>query len=121
MPEKMRAIIKPGPGPGLEMVMTDIPPVGSRDILVRVKACSICGTDRHIYNWDQWAANRIVPPLIIGHELAGEVVEVGRDTTLVKVGDFISADSHVADYTIAMWPTTPARCAGMDSPISAPT
>jgi len=78
--------------------MTDIPPVGSRDILVRVKACSICGTDRHIYNWDQWAANRIVPPLIVGHELAGEVVEVGRDTTLVKVGDFISADSHVADY-----------------------
>jgi threonine 3-dehydrogenase len=99
MTEKMRAIVKTEAAPGLEMVLTDIPPVGPRDILVKVKATSICGTDRHIYKWDSWAQGRIKVPLTIGHEFCGHVVEIGRDVTLVKVGDFVSADSHIPDYT----------------------
>jgi len=92
---KMRAIIKPRAAPGLEMTLVDVPPVGPRDVLVKVKATSICGTDRHIYNWDAWAAGRIKPPLIIGHEFCGHVVEVGKEVTLLKVGDFVSAESHI--------------------------
>jgi len=95
MPEKMRAIMKTRPGPGFEMVEVPIPTPGPRDVLIKVKATSICGTDRHIYHWNAWAAGRIKPPLTIGHEVAGHVVEVGRDVTLLKVGDFVSAESHI--------------------------
>lgn len=95
MSEKMRAIMKTRPGPGFEMVEVPIPTPGPRDVLIKVKATSICGTDRHIYHWNAWAAGRIKPPLTIGHEVAGHVVEVGRDVTLLKVGDFVSAESHI--------------------------
>jgi len=96
---KMRAIVKAKAAPGLEMQMVDIPEPGPRDVLIKVKATSICGTDRHIYNWDPWAQSRIKPPLIIGHEFCGHVVEVGKDVTLLKVGDFVSAESHIPCYT----------------------
>ncbi|MEW6231718.1 MAG: L-threonine 3-dehydrogenase [Chloroflexota bacterium] len=94
---KMKAIVKPRPGPGLEMATVDIPPIGPRDVLVKVRATSICGTDLHIYNWDAWAQSRIKTPLVLGHELAGDVVEVGDQVKLLKVGDYVSADSHVSD------------------------
>ncbi len=95
MSDKMRAIFKTRAGPGLEMRLVDIPEPGPREVLVKVKATSICGTDRHIYHWNEWAANRIKPPIIVGHEVAGHVVQVGRDVTLLKEGDFISAESHI--------------------------
>jgi threonine 3-dehydrogenase len=95
MADKMKAVIKVQPGPGLEMTMVNIPIVGPRDVLVKVKANSICGTDLHIYRWDTWAQGRIRPPVIVGHELCGEVVEVGQQVAQVKVGDFISAESHI--------------------------
>ncbi len=99
MSETMRAIIKPAPGPGLEMTTVPIPRIGPRDVLVKVRATSICGTDVHIYKWDDWAAARIKPPLIIGHEFCGDVVEVGSAVRSIKVGDFVSADSHRFDGT----------------------
>jgi threonine 3-dehydrogenase len=99
MPETMRAIVKPRPGPGLEMTTAPIPQIGPREVLVKVRATSICGTDVHIYKWDAWAASRIKPPLIIGHEFCGDVVEVGSAVRSIRVGDFVSADSHRYDGT----------------------
>ena len=99
MPETMRAIIKREPGTGLEMVSRPIPHIGPRDVLVKVRATSICGTDVHIFKWDAWAAGRIKPPLTIGHEFCGDVVEVGPAVRSIQVGDFVSADSHRFDGT----------------------
>jgi threonine 3-dehydrogenase len=95
MPETMRAVRKPDASPGLEMTHVPIPSIGPNDVLVKVRAASICGTDLHIYRWNPWAQGRLRPPLVIGHEFCGEVVEVGRDVQEVKVGDLISAESHV--------------------------
>lgn len=95
----MKAVVKAQPGPGLQLSELPIPQIGERDILVRTRATSICGTDLHIYNWDPWAANRIKPPLIIGHEFCGDVVEIGSLVTEVQVGEFISAESHIVDHS----------------------
>jgi threonine 3-dehydrogenase len=62
---------------------------------VKVRATSLCGTDAHIYRWDDWAKSRIHPPRIIGHELCGDVVEVGPSVTTIQVGDFVAAESHL--------------------------
>lgn len=99
MREMMRAVVKTRPGPGFELVDVPVPVIGPHDILVRTRATSICGTDLHIYNWDPWAANRIKPPIIIGHEFCGDVVKLGSDVTDVRLGDFISAESHIVDNT----------------------
>ena len=77
MEGKMKAVLKVEAAPGATVALVDIPPVGSRDVLVQVKAASICGTDMHIYEWDGWAQSRVSVPRIFGHEFAGEVVEVG--------------------------------------------
>ncbi len=99
MSEMMKAVVKTHAGPGFEMCEVPIPQIGATDILIRTRATSICGTDVHIYNWDPWAANRIKPPVIIGHEFCGDVVEIGSQVTDVAVGDFISAESHIVDNT----------------------
>ena len=93
--DTMWAIRKPGPAPGLSLERIPVPRPGAREVLVRVEAASVCGTDLHIHNWDQWAQSRIHPPLTIGHEFAGTVVEVGGDVSTVAVGDFVSAESHI--------------------------
>ncbi len=95
----MKAVVKSTAGPGFELKQVPIPQIGPHDILIRTRATSICGTDIHIYNWDVWAANRIKPPIIIGHEFCGDVVEIGELVADVKVGDFISAESHIVDHT----------------------
>lgn len=95
MAETMRAVVKARPEPGLTLTQVPIPRPGPGEVLVRVKAASICGTDVHIYRWDPWAQGRIRPPLVIGHEFCGEVVEVGPGVHGLKIGDFISAESHV--------------------------
>ncbi|BCA55065.1 threonine 3-dehydrogenase, NAD(P)-binding [Nitrospira sp. KM1] len=91
----MRALIKIAPQPGLTLTTCPDPAPGPSDAVVRVKATSLCGTDAHIYNWDTWAHSRIHPPRIIGHEMCGEVVEIGSDVTLVKLGDYVAAESHL--------------------------
>jgi len=95
----MKAVVKTHAGPGFELCEVPIPQIGPDDILIRTRATSICGTDVHIYNWDTWAANRIKPPVILGHEFCGDVVEIGSHVTDVAVGDFISAESHIVDNT----------------------
>ncbi len=94
---KMQAVAKMRPGPGMELIQAEIPEVGPRDVLIKVKATSICGTDVHIYKWDAWSAGRLKPPLIIGHEFAGEIVAVGKDVRPdePQVGDYVSAESHI--------------------------
>ncbi len=95
MAGKMREVVKTKTGPGAEYIEVDIPTCGPEEVLVKVGATSICGTDVHIYEWNQWAASRIRTPQIMGHELAGEVVEVGSQVKWVKVGDRISAETHI--------------------------
>lgn len=101
MPEMMRAVVKTTPGPGLEMREEPLPTFGPDDVLVRVRAASICGTDLHVYRWDEWAAGRVRPPVIVGHEVCGEVVERGRHVTTPMVGDLVSLESHVICNTCA--------------------
>jgi len=95
MSGKMLAVMKKVKGPGAEVVTVDIPQIKPNEVLVKVKATSICGTDAHIYKWDQWAENRIKPPMIFGHECAGEVVQVGNLVQRIQVGDYISAETHI--------------------------
>ncbi len=94
---KMQAVAKLRPEPGMELIQADVPQPGPRDVLVKVKATSICGTDVHIYKWDRWSQNRIRPPLTIGHEFAGEIIAVGEQVRPDEpgVGDFVSAESHI--------------------------
>ena len=93
---KMKAILKTAPGHGMtEMQEVPIPKVGPNDALVKMEAVSICGTDVHIYEWDDWAANRIKPPLIYGHEFCGIIEEVGSNVHWLKKGDRVSGECHV--------------------------
>lgn len=96
---KMRAIAKLKAAPGADLIETEIPKPGPKDVLIKVKATSICGTDFHIYSWDKWSQSRIKIPRVFGHEVAGEVVETGKDVTMVKIGDFVSAETHIACNT----------------------
>jgi threonine 3-dehydrogenase len=91
----MRAIVKAYTAPGAEFQHIPLPTVGPRDVLVKVRAATICGTDLHIYRWDPWAQSRIKPPLIFGHEFAGDVVSTGEEVMSVKVGDFVSGETHI--------------------------
>ena len=95
MADKMLAAIKSKMAPGAELAEVAIPKPKADEVLLKIKACSICGTDKHIYNWDKWAQNRIKPPIIFGHECCGEVVEVGPFVKSIKVGDYISAETHI--------------------------
>jgi threonine 3-dehydrogenase len=96
MAQSMLAVVKPKAAAGIEIRDVAIPKFGRQDVLVKVKVASICGTDLHIYDWDKWAAHRIHPPLIPGHEFCGEVAAYGDEVTSVKEGDFVSAEMHVA-------------------------
>lgn len=93
---EMKAVLKENPGPGFTMRRVRRPlTIGPRDVLVRVRRASICGTDVHIYKWDEWSQSRIKPPIVVGHEMAGEVVEVGSAVTRVRVGDLVAAETHI--------------------------
>jgi threonine 3-dehydrogenase len=92
----MQAIVKPAPAPGAEVRQVPVPEIGARDVLIRVRAASICGTDLHIYSWDRWAQRRLRPPLVFGHEFCGHVERVGEEVEGFKPGEFVSAEMHVA-------------------------
>jgi threonine 3-dehydrogenase len=91
----VKALVKATQGPGLELTEVPEPEPGPGDVLVRVLRTGICGTDLHIQSWDEWAAKEIEPPLVVGHEFVGEVVEVGAAVTKVKVGDLVSGEGHL--------------------------
>ena len=91
----MLAIVKPAPGPGLELREVPVPSIGINDVLIRVRKTGICGTDLHIESWDPWAAKTIRPPLVVGHEFVGEVVDVGSNVSDFRPGDVVSGEGHV--------------------------
>src|SRR3954465_7375474 len=91
----MLALVKTAPGPGLSLETVPDPQIGINDVLVRVHRTGICGTDLHIASWDGWAARTIHPPLVVGHEFVGEVVEVGSNVFDFAAGDIVSGEGHV--------------------------
>ncbi|PYZ98089.1 L-threonine 3-dehydrogenase [Alteribacter lacisalsi] len=91
----MRAIVKPERSPGAKLEYVPIPSISDNEVLIQVKATSICGTDVHIYAWDEWSQSRVNPPYVFGHEFAGIVVEKGKNVTNVDVGDHVSAETHI--------------------------
>ena len=91
----MLALRKLGREPGLHLVEVPVPEPASDEVLVEVEAASVCGTDLHIERWDEWAQHRISPPITLGHEFAGTVVEAGANVRNALVGDYVSAESHV--------------------------
>jgi threonine 3-dehydrogenase len=93
--ESMWAVRKVSSEPGLVLDEVPVPALHDDEVLVEVEAASVCGTDLHIFHWDPWAANRIKPPLTLGHEFAGTVVDVGRNVRNVVTGEYVSAESHV--------------------------
>jgi threonine 3-dehydrogenase len=91
----MLALVKTAPGPGLRLEEVPRPEIGINDVLIRVHKTGICGTDLHIESWDPWAARTIEPPLVVGHEFVGEVVEVGGNVSDFHVGELVSGEGHV--------------------------
>jgi threonine 3-dehydrogenase len=91
----MQALVKTHAATGLALIDVPVPAVGINDVLVRVQKTGICGTDLHIAAWDHWAQNAIKPPLTIGHEFVGEIVEVGANVTDFTPGDLVSGEGHV--------------------------
>ena len=94
----MRALRKERPEPGAELAEVPLPEAGPGEVLLRVAAASICGTDIHIYRWNEWAARRLHPPVTFGHEVAGEVVATGPEVHHVPVGAFVSARAYRAYF-----------------------
>ncbi len=95
MQNNMHTISKIEPKKGAVMIEKPIPDIGDDDILVKVLATSVCGTDVHIYQWDAWAQSRIPVPQTMGHELAGKVVKVGSRVSHIRIGDIVSAETHI--------------------------
>lgn len=95
----MKVVLKDKPGVGAILSTKPIPTCGPKEVLIKIKATSICGTDYHIYSWDAWSQNRIKTPRVMGHEFCGEVIQAGSDCHRVKVGDLVSAETHIVCET----------------------
>lgn len=96
LPKTMRALVKGSAAPGMDMREMPVPRIGPADVLIAVETASVCGTDLHIYHWDEWAQRRIRPPYIPGHEFCGRVAAMGGAVHGLAIGDFVSAEMHVA-------------------------
>ena len=95
LPNTMKALEKSHPKEGLWMVQAPVPEIGHDEVLIRINKTGICGTDIHIWNWDDWAAGTVPVPMITGHEFAGEIVEVGRDVEGLAIGQRCSGEGHL--------------------------
>jgi len=91
----MKALAKTEAAPGLTLIDVPEPTLGRRDVLIKVERTGICGTDLHIYKWDDWAASAVPVPLTVGHEFVGRIVELGPDVDFLKIGDRVSGEGHV--------------------------
>src|SRR5579863_6794893 len=91
----MKALVKSKREPGLWLEEIPEPAIGINDVLIRVRRAGVCGTDVHIYNWDEWAQRTIPVPMAIGHEFVGEIVEVGSNVSDFHAGDLVSGEGHV--------------------------
>ncbi len=93
----MKALVKERAGPGFALKDVPEPRIRDDEVLIRVRRAGVCGTDVHIYEWDDWAKGRVKPPITVGHEFAGDVAEVGKLVTDVRVGDRVTAEGHIVD------------------------
>ncbi len=93
--EMMAALVKKEAKEGLWLESVPVPEVGNNDVLVKIQKTAICGTDIHIYNWDEWAQKTIPVPMTIGHEFAGVVVEIGANVEGIHIGDVVSGEGHI--------------------------
>ena len=97
-PNSMKALEKSHPREGLWMVQAPVPEIGPDEVLIKVNKTGICGTDIHIWNWDEWAAGTVPVPMITGHEFAGEIVELGKDVTGLSIGQRCSGEGHLIEH-----------------------
>ncbi|PTX53453.1 L-threonine 3-dehydrogenase [Gemmobacter caeni] len=95
MTNQMKALVKAKPEVGLWAETRPVPEIGPDDVLIRIRKTGICGTDIHIWNWDDWAARTVPVGLITGHEFAGEIVELGRNVTDLAIGQRCSGEGHL--------------------------
>ncbi len=95
MAEKMKALVKKYPKEGIWMEEVNIPKMGVNDVMVKIKKTAICGTDLHIYKWDEWSQRTIKTPMVIGHEYVGIVEKVGKGVKHVKEGDRVTGEGHI--------------------------
>ncbi|HJM46679.1 MAG TPA: alcohol dehydrogenase catalytic domain-containing protein, partial [Candidatus Marinimicrobia bacterium] len=91
----MKAICKTNTEAGLTQINAEVPVPSTNEVLIKILKTAICGTDLHIYQWDDWAKNTIKPPLVIGHEFVGEIAETGEGVTHYKPGDIVSGEGHI--------------------------
>ena len=92
----MKALVKLRPEKGIWMEEVPVPSIGVNEVLIKIKKTSICGTDLHIYKWDDWSQKTIKTPMTIGHEYVGEIVDMGSGVTNLKVGDRVTGEGHIA-------------------------
>src|SRR5216117_3627614 len=90
----MRAVVKAKAGPGVEIREVPVPTPGAGQLLLRVLRAGVCGTDLHIVTWDRWSQGRVRPPVVLGHEFVGEIVEQGAGVTEFQNGERVSCESH---------------------------
>jgi threonine 3-dehydrogenase len=95
MSNLMKALVKARPEPGIWMEEVPVPEVGPNDVLIRVRKSAICGTDVHIYNWDQWASRTVPVPMVVGHEFVGEIADLGSAVTQYRLGQRVSGEGHI--------------------------
>jgi threonine 3-dehydrogenase len=95
----MMAVVKATASPGAGLQQVPIPEPSGKDVLIEVAASSICGTDVHIYDWNEWASRHIRPPRVFGHEMSGRVVAVGEEVSDIAPGTFVAAETHIVDHT----------------------
>ncbi len=91
----MKALVKRHPKKGLWMEDIPKPEIGDQDVLVKIKKTAICGTDLHIYNWDEWSQKTIPVPMQVGHEFVGEIVEIGKKVKGLEIGSKVSGEGHL--------------------------
>jgi threonine 3-dehydrogenase len=91
----MKALVKKHSEPGLWLEDVPEPKIGINDVLIRIDRTGICGTDMHIYKWDNWAKKTIPVPMVVGHEFVGEIVEVGSNVNDFHPGEIVSGEGHV--------------------------
>lgn len=99
MSNEMKALVKAEPREGLWMQRAPVPEIGPDDVLIRINKTGICGTDIHIWNWDEWAAKTVPVPMITGHEFAGSIVELGRNVEGLEIGQRCSGEGHLIGKT----------------------
>ena len=96
MSNMMKALVKAKAEPGLWMEQVPVPIPGANDVLIKITKTAICGTDVHIWNWDEWAAATIPVPMVVGHEFCGKIVETGSAVDRYSVGMRVSGEGHIA-------------------------